>query len=282
MMMAWKCVWATLLLSSCQGSPEDTATTTAEFEWYRPMQDMNQLNVFCNLWDKPRDLFCYDLFSRSQRVAKTFRRSGFQSAAFDIATFAHEDILSKKGFLQAVDTALRLVDHGLIMAAVPCSLFVPISFSIHGRYAWQPLGRTANFKVRMANQIAENTIALLRLVLTARPSTLIVLENPKGSMLYQLPSVAAFLYELGFIGLLTYLGLYGMDLLKPTTANGLARKATKKVKAQFTQRIERKKARRQAKGLPAKVYYTSSVSRVGKKQFSGGPALQETSTYPQR
>lgn len=82
--------------------------------------------------------------------------------------------------------------------------------------AWQPLGRTANFKVRMANQIAENTIALLRLVLTARPSTLIVLENPKGSMLYQLPSVAAFLYELGFIGLLTYLGLYGMDLLKPT------------------------------------------------------------------
>ena len=66
MMMAWKCVWATLLLSSCQGSPEDTATTTAEFEWYRPMQDMNQLNVFCALATFVFDIFvfCAHLISR--------------------------------------------------------------------------------------------------------------------------------------------------------------------------------------------------------------------------
>ena len=67
--------------------------------------------------------------------------------------------------------------------------------------------------------------------------------------------------------------------LRPTT-QALAKKATKNKKEQFTKRVDRKMARRQAKGLPLPVYYTTSVSESGKKSFSGGSALKDTATYP--
>lgn len=153
---------------------------------------------------------------------------------------------------------------------------------------WQPEGCVTNWKVRMANRIAENTATLLRLALTFRPYTYVTIENPKSTMLFKLPAVASLLNEFAFVGILTYLGFFGMDLLKPTwlrttmgLAMGVARKATKKQKAKFDERIARKRAKLLKQGKKLPIYYRTHSGASGKKQFSGGPNLPDTSTYPQ-
>ena len=144
------------------------------------------------------------------------------------------------------------------MVAPPCSLFVPISASVHrrqatlsratgnfvffpiwiymvcllmdpshqahlssiyiGTYRWtkadQAYGNTGNYKVRMSNLIAENSGVLIALILCWRPTIRLIVEQPKGSMLWKLPTFVSLIEALGLGFVLTYLGFFGMDLLK--------------------------------------------------------------------
>ena len=79
-----------------------------------------------------------------------------------------------------------------------------------------PNGNIALLSVRMANLIAENTAALIQLVLRHRPTTFVTIEQPKGSRLFKMPSLIALIKQWGFSCILTYLGLFGMDILKAT------------------------------------------------------------------
>lgn len=67
---------------------------------------MQELEEYCVQWKNPRTLFCLDLFSKSQRIARTFQKSGWASAAFDIARNPDEDILARDGFYRALDLTL--------------------------------------------------------------------------------------------------------------------------------------------------------------------------------
>ena len=164
-------------------------------------------------------------------------------------------------FLQNLQKNTRLEDHGLLSAGVPCSLFVAISQSVHGRYAarlrmirmlrlvfvvyelccsqflavdavvldrsfghfdvcdleeWRLFGNQRWHSVRMSNTIAWNTATLVKLLLTYRPLTYIILENPSGSWLFKMPFFADIIKEFSLFAVLTYMGMWGLDLLKGT------------------------------------------------------------------
>ena len=83
------------------------------------------------------------------------------------------------------------------------------------RKDWRLLGDQTWLKVRMSNMLAENAAVLMRLVLRWRPRTLLVIEQPKGSWLWKLDEYRALIKDFSLARTLTYLGFFGMDILKP-------------------------------------------------------------------
>lgn len=81
---------------------------------------------------------------------------------------------------------------------------------------WNLLGNSKNFKVRMSNVISENTAVLIQLVSRWRPSVLIVSEQPKGSWMFKACWWKRIIEDFQFQVTLTYMGLWGLDLLKGT------------------------------------------------------------------
>ena len=152
---------------------DDMSTSTPEGQWFRACENMDELSSFCERWNGPCHMKCVDLFSASKRVARTFQRYGHSACSFDIMNDKNEDILSPCGFYRALVLALsfldrllnmfslseaspmillekvskksalfmrtRLVSSGLLLAAPPCSLWVPISQSVHRRYVSRDL-----------------------------------------------------------------------------------------------------------------------------------------------
>ncbi|CAK9013473.1 WD_REPEATS_REGION domain-containing protein [Durusdinium trenchii] len=255
---------------------------------------MADLTRYRQLWKGARELKCFDLFSRSQRLARIFARYGFSSFAYDIQSQASQDIVSQSGFYEALNAGLMLADHGLCCAASPCSLFIPISQSVHQRYDWCVNGNLRNFKVRLSNTIASNTCVLLSLILRFQPMTYLVIEQPKGSFMWKMDYFRAFFREFSaFACVLTYLGFWGLDLLKPThlqtnlpKAKSLARKATRAAKNKFAERMRKKHERMRRAGKEPPIYYKTHVDNgtdgVQKKRFSGTKNLSRTAEYPQR
>ena len=151
-------------------------------------------------------------------------------------------------------------------------------------------GDVTNLKVRMANMIADNALILISLALKWRPKTWVVIEQPKGSRLWNLPKYKSLIKDHAFIFLLTYLGFFGMDLLKGChlctnmqEVTHLARVASKAAKDTFRARVARKFEKLRRAGKEVKVYYTTGVSKTtGKKTFTGGRDLQSTALYPVR
>ena len=151
-------------------------------------------------------------------------------------------------------------------------------------------GNLKNKKVRMSNLVAENAAMLILLTLLWRPTTCIVVEQPKGSYLWKFPLYKTVVAQgtLGFT--LTYFGLWGMDLLKGThlasnlpNISHLARKANKENKARFLARVNSKFEKMRRAGQKVPNYYKTAVHPVtGKKTFSGGRDLQNTAIYPVR
>ena len=81
---------------------------------------------------------------------------------------------------------------------------------------WRPQGNVRNAKVRMSNMIASNTAVLIRMALRFRPSTVVAIEQPKGSFMFKQDYFQELLKNHAMFVVLTYLGLFGLDLLKGT------------------------------------------------------------------
>lgn len=142
----------------------------------------------------------------------------------------------------------------------------------------------------MSNIVAENAAVLILMTLKWRPRTMVVIEQPKGSYLWKIPSYKSLIANCALTFILTYFGLWGMDLLKGTHLasnvpgmSSLARKATKDAKARFVARVNNKFEKMQRAGKPVPQYYKTGVHPVtGKKTFSGGRDLSKTALYPIR
>ena len=78
------------------------------------------------------------------------------------------------------------------------------------------MGNVRLFKVRLANLISENAAMLIQLVCRFRPRVHILAEQPKGSYMFKMPYWRELIecYMFGLV--LTYMGMWGLDLLKAT------------------------------------------------------------------
>lgn len=81
---------------------------------------------------------------------------------------------------------------------------------------WQVWGALHVLKVRMSNLVAQNTAVLLNVVLRYKPRTFVCLEQPKGSYMYKLPPFRELVRTFSLTMILTYFGMFGMQILKPT------------------------------------------------------------------
>ena len=66
----------------------------------------------------------------------------------------------------------------------------------------------------MSNAIATNAATLLKLALRHRPTTFLIIEQPKGSFMFKMDVFRELFLQFSMFLVLTYLGLFGHDLLK--------------------------------------------------------------------
>lgn len=81
---------------------------------------------------------------------------------------------------------------------------------------WRPYGRIDNYKVRMSNLVPENAACIVSLIRQFKPSVYVLIEQPKGSGMWRLPPFINLFRNAGMFFTLTYLGFYGLEILKAT------------------------------------------------------------------
>ena len=106
--MLWFLI-VSLFARAAVGVHDDVATSVCEAEWFDARASWTDLDLYCQNWQGPRIYQCLDLFSHSQRLARTFTRHAKQAVAFDIASNQQEDILARSGFYLALDLVLMLL-----------------------------------------------------------------------------------------------------------------------------------------------------------------------------
>ena len=131
--------------------------------------------------------------------------------------------------------------------------------------------------------LSESEAIFLLLMHCFRRPIKIVMEQPVSSFLFKMPLMKEVVQTWAFLRVHTCLGLFGMDILKPThlmtnlaDVSYATRRGTKAAKAKFAKRIARKHARLRKAGKIIKTYYL----KLPNGKFQGGPNLGETSTYP--
>ena len=110
--MLWFLI-VSLFARAAVGVHDDVATSVCEAEWFDARASWTDLDLYCQNWQGPRIYQCLDLFSHSQRLARTFTRHAKQAVAFDIASNQQEDILARSGFYLALDLVLMLLELSL-------------------------------------------------------------------------------------------------------------------------------------------------------------------------
>lgn len=105
--MFFQLLLACFLLVDAGKTPDDVSTVTCEDDWWHASRHMDELHSYCSSWHGGVQLHCFDLFSRSGRIARTFAKHGFRSRSYDILSLASQDILSEAGFFEALDTAFQ-------------------------------------------------------------------------------------------------------------------------------------------------------------------------------
>lgn len=116
-----------------------------------------------------------------------------------------------------------------------------------------------------------------------RPKLKLLLEQPVSSWMFKLPEFQPVIEKWGLKKYLTFMGVWGHDLWKPTHLLSNAdfkvqRHGTKKAKSLHDRRMEKKRAKLLASGKTPAVYYKQHPGGG----FSGGKDLQKSAIYPQR
>ena len=130
-----------------------------------------------------RNLHMLDMFSVTGMGRDAFVNEGYKAVATDILSHPEHDITSATGFYALLTLLLRLVQGGVVLADPPCSMWIFLSSSYHGRTKASPQGDTSKFKVRLSLQIARNFATMLRLVV-GRRGLKVVIEQPHSSVMW--------------------------------------------------------------------------------------------------
>lgn len=251
----------------------DTATVSPEAGWYCSETDWPGIRSFCRTWVGDRNIDMVSVFDRSKRMSSTWRDAGHSSTEYDIAHDPVQmDICTRVGFYYLLGLLLKLARGGFSMWAPPCSLWIFLTSSLHKRSASCPDGNTDHFSVRLANRIAINAAMALKAVLKFRSDCAVMIEQPSGSWLFKYGPWKDIIQHLWLRKSLTYQGLFGGPLPKPThLVHSL--KDDKLFARKLTKNLKKKKFNRSNK-----VFYIKDANG----SVTGTKMLTQTSIYPKR
>eukprot|EP00933_Yihiella_yeosuensis_P071120 TRINITY_DN79318_c0_g1_i1.p1 TRINITY_DN79318_c0_g1~~TRINITY_DN79318_c0_g1_i1.p1 ORF type:complete len:332 (+),score=39.67 TRINITY_DN79318_c0_g1_i1:61-1056(+) len=269
---------------------KDDACTSVVLEqgWFRAEECFADILDFASGWQGQRDLHCVDLFSASEAMKKVWLHNNFRAESCDIKFGGPlEDITLRAGFMNILSMCLRVEADGLIFSGPPCSMFIFMSCSVHLRHIFGPEGNKHNFKTRLANRIVTNFVYCMKAVLAVRRCWVII-EQPGGSVMYDLPVFQALIAAFGLITVSTYMCHFGHQMQKFTCLLGtlpnlpeIERHVTAKDKKKLANKAAKRKAAAKAKGKAVPVYYTTK-SAAGKLQVTGGKDLPKSAEYTKR
>ena len=254
--------------------PDDTMSFEKDPQkWFRPEDHMPELRAYMQTWTAAPYLDCLDVFGASQSMKKVFTKRGFKCESFDVVLGGvTHDITTHLGFLVLLGLGLSLLPGALLALSPPCSLYIFLSSSVHGRSKLLPYGNVSNWKVQLSNRIVLSLVIFLTLLKEFRLFSA-VLEQPKGSMMFYYPELLAFARRFHWRQILTYMGLFGHPLEKGSWIwsdlpgiHSIARKMDKKMRA----KLRAKRARLN------KTYY---VVDKEKKTVQGTKELQSTAKW---
>ena len=187
----------------------------------------------------PRNVHFFDFFSGVGQATKTFRERGFRTQHFDLSDGPQYDITCRVGFIWALTIILSMVPGGLILLGPPCSLWVYMSSSYHGRNLANPEGDCRREGVRAANMLIRNVCVLM--FIAHFYGLYFVLEQPSSSQMRNYSWIVQLCQALQLQHVTTWMREFGHVIAKPTfllsnmvTALGLRRVWSK-------QREQRKK-----------------------------------------
>ena len=231
-----------------------------------------RLGMVCEIWG-----WCQCLI-RSCRMSKAFQKDGAKTVAYDIMHDPGMDIVTETGFYVLLGLLLRLMPSSFTMWAPPCSVFIFLTSSLHERHRFGPWGNLAHYVVRLSNRISINCAVALKVVLKFRSDCWAMVEQPAGSWLFKSPIWQEIISGFHLNRTLTYQGLFGGPLLKPThllhnmaSTQFFARKLTKALKANFQKKQARWKHVQQC-------FYIKGPGGT----VTGTEMMSYTSLYPQK
>ena len=94
-------------LVSAAVAGDDASTSVTEAEWFAAGQHFEDLSTWCQQWQGERALYMFDMYSASSKVSNTFLGRGYRAESFDIKKSQAQDILTRTGFILALDLAMQ-------------------------------------------------------------------------------------------------------------------------------------------------------------------------------
>lgn len=261
---------------------EDTTASVGPDQWFVASDHSNWLEAvqYVDVWQGCCDLHCVDVFSASEAIAKAFKRRHYKALSWDIKLSTAMDIVTRSGWYDLLQLCLRLLPFGMLAAGPPCSLFIWLSCSVHKRHLYGPAGDQSVPKVALANIITENLATLIRVVMRVR-FLQVVVEQPKSSVMFTMPTWVAAGAALKFECVETFMGCFNHFMMKPTVLYGsmlhlsmLCRSLNQKQRDSVRKKI-RSNLEKLEKKLGQKVVL---VQRKG-KSVSGGKDLGLSASY---
>ena len=163
----------------------------------------------CDEWSYlPRDLECVEILSGVGSVAGAASEHGLRAAAYDKGripglTESAEDITTPQGFRAAIALVMRLVCHGLLWLAPPCSSWTFLNSSRCRRSAENGYRGDCTYgPVATGNCTAEASVFLCLLAVSRQAK--VGLENPIGSEFFKFGPIMDMEKALGMISATTY------------------------------------------------------------------------------
>jgi hypothetical protein len=146
--------------------PDDTMSFEKDPQkWFRPEDHMPELRAYMQTWTAAPYLDCLDVFGASQSMKKVFTKRGFKCESFDVVLGGvTHDITTHLGFLVLLGLGLSLLPGALLALSPPCSLYIFLSSSVHGRSKLLPYGNVSNWKVQLSNRIVLSLVIFLTLL----------------------------------------------------------------------------------------------------------------------
>jgi hypothetical protein len=187
--LALACFSLVLLGSTAAGPARPSGTAPAGFviptHLFDASVNLKEILGFIAVYDQTSNdvgsLDCIDLFAGKQMFANRCRAANLRVEAYDIMINSSHDFTSRAGWFYALCLVLRLVPYGLLLAGPPCSLWIYMSKSFHGRSKTNPGGLEFKDKVAASNLLVSNLAVLIAIAISRKIFALI--EQPGSSIM---------------------------------------------------------------------------------------------------